>query len=46
MEAVMKQSTADIFLQNIRLGLVSLPLSVIAMSSSYDKIVQSKFFIC
>jgi hypothetical protein len=40
MEAVMKKSEADIFLQNIRLSLISLPVSVVAMFFDREKIVH------
>ncbi|KAI6183693.1 Nucleotide Sugar TransPorter family [Aphelenchoides bicaudatus] len=44
MEAVMKKSEADVFLQNIRLSLISLPLSIVAMFFDSGKITNCGFF--
>ncbi|KAI6183738.1 hypothetical protein M3Y97_00521200 [Aphelenchoides bicaudatus] len=44
MEAVMKKSEADVFLQNIRLSLISLPLSIAVMVYDSEKITSHGFF--
>jgi drug/metabolite transporter (DMT)-like permease len=43
LEAVMKKSADDIFLQNIRLSLISLPMSAITIFSDYETIEKRKF---
>jgi len=45
MEAVLKKSKADIFLQNIRLSLVSLPLAAATIFSDYETIKKHGFFM-
>jgi len=45
MEAVLKKSKADIFLQNIRLSLISLPMAAAAIISDHETIEKHGFFV-
>ncbi|KAI6219241.1 Nucleotide Sugar TransPorter family [Aphelenchoides besseyi] len=44
LEAVLKKSEDDLFIQNIRLSLISLPLAAITMGSDYEIIKRVGFF--
>jgi UDP-sugar transporter A1/2/3 len=43
LEGVMKKSEDSVFLQNIRLSLISLPMAVVTILSDYETIEQSEF---
>lgn len=45
LEAVMKKSNDDIFLQNIRLSLISLPMAAATIFSDYERIEKSELIL-